>query len=81
MAAILNEKEKLIEKDEVKAGFVNVPLKQKQAELGSYFSKVVDSVGQNEQKQSTKKKFKKRENAVLSRSWSRGGLGDRGEIS
>jgi hypothetical protein len=37
--AAINEKENLLEKDEVKAGVINVPLKQKQAELGSYFSK------------------------------------------
>jgi len=63
LAAILNEKEKLIETDEVKAGsVVNVPLKQKQAELGSYFSKVVDSAGQKEAKHKEKvlKKRKRR---------------------
>ena len=60
--AAINEKEKLVEKDEVKAGFVNVPLKQKQAELGSYFSKVVDSAGQKEAKHKEKvlKKRKRR---------------------
>ncbi len=57
--AAINEKEKLVEKDEVKAGFVIVPLKQKQAELGSYFSKVVDSAGQKEAKHK-EKVFKKR---------------------
>jgi hypothetical protein len=38
--AAINEKEKLVEKDEVKAGFVNVPLKQKQAELVLTFQKL-----------------------------------------
>jgi hypothetical protein len=58
----INEKEKLVEKDEAKAGFVNVPLIQKQAQLGSYFSKVIDSAGQKEAKHKEKvlKKRKRR---------------------
>ena len=61
MAAI-NEKEKLVEKEEDNAGVVNAPLKQIRAELGSYFSKVIDSAGQKEAKHKEKvlKKRKRR---------------------
>ncbi len=44
------------------AGVVNVPLKRNQGELGSYFSKVVDS-GQKEAKRK-EKVFKKEKNSV-----------------